>query len=169
MVAIVSKPAHCSLNMEEVFDFAAKAHDGQVDMAGQPYIYHVNRVASAMNNQKHQRLGLLHDVMEDTDYDDGDLFKFGIPLDEIAILKLLTHKKDDSYEAYIDTIGTDFDATMVKLADLRDNMDLLRLPKLTGSDFKRIRKYHKAFHTLLKRAGEMMQEDEEAANGTKGQ
>ncbi|MCP4569997.1 MAG: hypothetical protein GY841_20645 [FCB group bacterium] len=69
----------------------------------------------------------------------------------IEALQLLTRDKQDSYEKYIDKIARSGNiiAIKVKLADLKDNMDITRLPnELTGKDIDRLIKYLTAFKVL---------------------
>jgi hypothetical protein len=54
-----------------------------------------------------------------------------------------------NYEQYIANIRNDRFAKAVKLADLRDNMDLTRLSELTEKDIERTKKYHKSYIYLL--------------------
>lgn len=44
----------------------ANAHSDQVDKANQPYILHLLRVMFALENEKDRIVGVLHDVIEDT-------------------------------------------------------------------------------------------------------
>ena len=46
---------------------AYKAHDGQVDKCGMPYIFHPFCVAQQLENEDEITTALLHDVAEDTD------------------------------------------------------------------------------------------------------
>jgi hypothetical protein len=36
----------------------------------------------------------------------------------------------------------------VKIADLEDNMDIMRIRELTGKDWERMKKYHRAWQRL---------------------
>ena len=47
---------------------AAKAHAGQVDRAGKPYIFHPLHVAMNTGSFDEVVVALLHDVMEDSAY-----------------------------------------------------------------------------------------------------
>ena len=46
---------------------AYKAHDGQVDRTGVPYIYHPIHLAEQMDSEDACVVALLHDVVEDSD------------------------------------------------------------------------------------------------------
>ena len=147
---------------ERVVEIMHKAHDGQTDLAGAPYANHPIRVANSMVQPRHQMIALLHDVVEDSDWTFDDLFREGVPLDALATLRLLTHTKGQPYEEYIDAMGDDVDAIVVKMGDLRDNMDVTRLPELGEREIKRLKKYHKAYYRLLFILGTHM--TQEAAN-----
>ena len=46
---------------------AYKAHDGQTDKAGVPYIFHPIHIAEQMDSEESCVVALLHDVIEDSD------------------------------------------------------------------------------------------------------
>lgn len=117
------------------------------DKAGKPYKQHIFRVAKRLKKPKVKICALLHDLVEDTNWNINDISKvFGSEISEI--IDLLTHKKDDSYDSYIDQISFNETATKVKISDLVDNMDITRLPELKENDIKRLTKYHKAYVKL---------------------
>ena len=53
--------------LERAIEIAAKAHTGQVDKAGQPYILHPLRVMLRVNSADERIAAVLHDAVEDTD------------------------------------------------------------------------------------------------------
>ena len=55
-----------SIDVAAARALATKAHEGQTDKAGLPYITHPERVASRMENPEAQVIGWLHDSVEDT-------------------------------------------------------------------------------------------------------
>ncbi len=61
---------------------------------------------------------------------------------------MLTREDGVAYDDYLERISRNSLATKVKIADLRDNMDLGRLPQLTEKDLDRVRKYHAALIRL---------------------
>lgn len=122
------------------------------DKSGEPYILHCLR---AMNNlhtrdKELQTIAVLHDCPEDGVASITDLIGYGFSVRVISALIRLTHKKEVSYEDYIKCIATNDDARLVKLADLKDNMDPTRLKGLTKKDFDRMDKYQKAYMYLYK-------------------
>lgn len=131
------------------FAAACIAHCGQIDKAGEPYIRHPLIVASQMPDELTTAAALLHDVIEDTAYTAENLLSIGIPQSVINVVLVLTRRDGESYFEYIDRIKTNEAARCVKLADLRHNSDLSRLPKVTVQDERRREKYLKAIDILL--------------------
>lgn len=127
---------------------ARKAHEGQVDKAGMPYIQHPAYVASLVKDDRAKAVAWLHDVVEDTDVTFEDLSALGIEDDIIAALRLLTHDKSVPYMEYIEGIKSNELARTVKLADLSHNSDLSRLPEVTEKDLQRVEKYKEAMRIL---------------------
>lgn len=70
---------------------AFESHKGQVDKSGTPYIYHPIHIAEQMKDEYTICAALLHDTVEDSDITFEDLSEYGIPVDVIEALKLLTH------------------------------------------------------------------------------
>lgn len=125
---------------------AVKAHKGQRDKGGHPYILHPIRVSQGVKSQDAKVVALLHDVLEDTDYTLNDL-KFLSRKQKRALI-LLTHDKDVPYMEYIRRIKTNKIAREVKLSDLKQNANLTRLNKVTTKDLERAKKYLEAIKIL---------------------
>ncbi|WP_138158789.1 HD domain-containing protein [Peptoniphilus catoniae] len=126
---------------------AIKAHKGQRDKGGKPYIFHPIKVALNVSGYSQRIVALLHDVIEDSNYKLGDL-KF-LKEDEKEALILLTRVDKQDYFDYIKSIRTNSIARSVKLADLDQNMNLKRLKIVSCEDLKRREKYEKARKILL--------------------
>lgn len=123
------------------------AHRGQMDKSGKPYYLHPETVASFVTDPEDQVCAYLHDVLEDTDVTYEELLEvFGE--ETMKVLTLLTHRDEDDYFTYIDKIKTNERAVRVKLADLKHNMDLSRMPNPTEKDYKRLEKYKRAVEEL---------------------
>lgn len=134
------------------------AFAGKKDKAGKPYIDHLKRVAENAKNyfkgseyvEVLETIALLHDLLEDcpewTKQHLNAIFKNIIIVDTV---EKLTKKEGLNYDQYIANIRNDRFAKAVKLADLKDNMDLTRLSELTEKDIERIKKYHKSYIYLL--------------------
>ena len=109
---------------------AYKAHHGQLDYNGIPYIFHPIHLAEQMDDEISCCAALLHDVAEDTDVTLEDLAR-EFPDQVIEVLKLLTHHDNVPYFDYVREIKKHPVAKKVKLADLAHNSDQTRC---VGSD-----------------------------------
>jgi (p)ppGpp synthase/HD superfamily hydrolase len=108
------------LSIKQAIEFAEKAHATQ-KYKDEPYVNHPKRVALQMPNDKLQVIALLHDVLEDTTATKQDLIThFGSDVAEVVFI--LTRKENETYLDYIQRIKLDPDATLVKIADLMDNL-----------------------------------------------
>lgn len=112
------------ITIEDALRIALEAHDGQKDLDGNPVILHPMTVAVAGRNREEQVAGLLHDVVEDTDFTFVDLLQRGVDETIVDALRLLTHMDDMTYEEYVSRIalsGNDI-AIHVKYNDLCHNL-----------------------------------------------
>lgn len=102
---------------------ACEAHAGQVDKAGEPYIFHVMRVAMAVEGEEAKAVALLHDVVEDTEVTHPVLWAYGFS-EEIcsAVIAITRYKDQETYAEYIERVALNPLARVVKLADLADNL-----------------------------------------------
>ncbi len=114
---------------------ARRAHAGQTDRHGNPFITHPGRVA-ARTPAWARPAAWLHDVLEDTPVTAADLLAAGVAPDTVAAVVLVSrldtgHGLPD-YAGYIDRIATAAGepgriARIVKLADNADNLSRARL------------------------------------------
>lgn len=125
-------------------EIAKRAHKGQVDKAGAPYILHPETVASFVTKDDEKIVAYLHDVIEDTPCQLRDLENAGFLSEIIKAVDLLTRKTGQSYKQYLKLVKTNELARVVKLADLKHNSDLSRLTHVTENDIKRLKKYQDA-------------------------
>ena len=130
---------------------AEKAHEGQLDKAGEPYINHPIRVSNSFKPTQvvERTVALLHDVLEDSDITVQDLRQAGIPNFIIECVECLTRKSNESYPQFIMRCSKHEITTAVKLADLEDNLDVKRLRELGQNDLIRINKYLEARRFLI--------------------
>ena len=137
--------------LSKAINLAMQAHAGQVDKAGMPYIGHVMRVMQAGKTIDEKIVGVLHDVVEDTTWTFDALLAEGFPVHIVDALRCVTKLSDDEpYESFINRVKTNPLAVAVKITDLTDNMDIRRLQTLTDADVQRLRKYLKAYQSLVK-------------------
>lgn len=134
--------------LEDALALALEAHRGQRDKAGDPYILHPLRLMLRFDDEPARLVALLHDVVEDSDTSLDDLRMAGYPGVVLAALDCLTHRAGEAYADYIQRIKPNPLARRVKLADLEDNMSLVRLSTLAERDARRLQKYHRAWQAL---------------------
>ena len=135
-------------DLQRAIEIAVSAHQGQRQPNGLPYVLHPLKLMLAMNSIPSQIVAVLHDVVEDSEWTLAQLANEGFSPEIIAALDCLTHRSSEDYFAYIDRIKPNPIARQVKLADLKDNMDIQRLPNLRDRDLDRLRQYHQAWLEL---------------------
>ena len=132
---------------------ACRAHEGQLDRCGLPYIFHPYHLAEQMDDEVSATVALLHDVVEDTPYTLDDLRAEGFPEEVLDGVALLTHDPAVPYMDYVRRIRSSPLATKVMLADLRHNSDITRLDTVTERDLARLEKYRAAARLLTEGDG----------------
>lgn len=133
---------------KKALKIAFKAHEGQVDKAGMPYICHPLHLAGQMEDEAAVCAALLHDVAEDTDITVEQLEEAGFGGEIAGALRLLTHREGEPYMDYIRRIRGNRIARAVKLADLSHNGDLSRLDRVDEGALERAEKYRQAMDIL---------------------
>ena len=131
--------------LERAIEIAVEAHKGQVDKGGQPYILHPLRVMMSVDLELEKIVALLHDVVEDSNWTFEALLAEGFSIEVIEALKSVTKSSDnEDYDSFIQrAIGNPI-GRKVKIADIRDNLDVTRIPELGEKNLQRISKYTKA-------------------------
>ncbi|GLI36296.1 hypothetical protein [Desulforhabdus amnigena] len=132
-------------DLERAILIAARAHYGQRDKSGAPYILHPLRVMQRMPTEMLRVIAVLHDVIEDTVFSLENLRDEGFSNDILEALDCLTRREGETYERFIERVKSHPLAVQVKIADLEDNMDMRRMEKVTEKDLTRIAKYHRAW------------------------
>jgi (p)ppGpp synthase/HD superfamily hydrolase len=136
--------------LAKAIEIALKAHEGQTDKAGMPYIGHVMRVMQAGRTIDEKIVGVLHDIVEDTTWTFDALLAEGFPAHIVDALRCVTKLHDDEpYDEFILRVKSNPLAVAVKINDLTDNMDIRRLADITDKDAIRLRKYLKAYRELV--------------------
>lgn len=135
-------------DLARAIEIAVDAHRGQTRRNGTPYILHPLRIMFSLETEDEMIAGVLHDVVEDSDYTLDQLRDEGFSQEILAAVKCLTKTGDIAYDAYIDRVKANPLARKVKMADLRDNMNLLELDELRESDLTRNEKYFHSFQKL---------------------
>lgn len=136
--------------LQKAIEIATQAHKGQVDKAGNDYIGHPLRVMEMGRTDEEKIVGVLHDVVEDTDWTFEMLEAEGFSKEVIDALRCVTKvSENENYDDFIDRVKNNPLAVAVKINDLSDNMDIRRLPYLSDKDVKRLKKYLKAYKRLI--------------------
>jgi (p)ppGpp synthase/HD superfamily hydrolase len=124
--------------IEQIRQYAAAAHSGQVDQQGAPYILHLNAVCAGVETEAEKVVALLHDAIEDGAATRAQLAEL-LTADELTAVELLTRCETDTYEQFIERVATAAGtageiARAVKLADVRHNYGRLTpaLERLRG-------------------------------------
>jgi len=139
--------------LEKAIEIAAKAHAGQTDKAGEPYILHPILVMLRVTGSEAQIAAVLHDVVEDSEYTIEKLRTEGFSESVLAAVEALTKRKGESrVEAAVRAAANEI-ARVVKLADNAENMDLGRIPNPNKKDFVRMEEYKKVREILLGQSG----------------
>jgi len=137
--------------LSRAIEIAFFAHKGQKDKSGAEYILHPLRVMERGKTEVEKICGVLHDVVEDSDWTFEALEKEGFSGEVISTLRCVTKKsEDEDYDKFIDRVIQNPIAVQVKINDLLDNMDVTRLTELNEWDLKRLNKYLKAYWKLKK-------------------
>lgn len=134
--------------IETSLTIALHAHTGVVDKAGRAYILHPLRLMAKMTTDIEMAVALLHDVIEDSDITAADLLAQGIPNEVVEAVLCLTKQADENYQDFVLRAKQNTIARKVKIADIEDNINVLRISNLTEKDLARIAKYHAAWHLL---------------------
>ncbi|MCB1510644.1 MAG: HD domain-containing protein [Hyphomicrobiaceae bacterium] len=120
-------------DLDRAIVFATEAHAGQLDKNGAPYILHPLRMVSSLAriqtiDEATLCAAVLHDTVEDCDgVRLGDILAlFGSPVHRLV--DALTRRKGEDYGEYIERVAVCQNATLIKLADLEDNLDPSRGP-----------------------------------------
>jgi (p)ppGpp synthase/HD superfamily hydrolase len=137
--------------LEAAIEFAATKHVGQVRDNGEPFILHSLRVMCAVDGIEAKTVAVLHDVLEDTDATSDEICDvLRIKQDHIIFeaLCFITKDKHVTYDEYIESVSQSSLATTVKLADLKDNLDMLTYNCSDEKKLARCIKHTKAYHIL---------------------
>jgi (p)ppGpp synthase/HD superfamily hydrolase len=127
------------MSLDSAILIATKAHRGQVDKGGNPYILHPLRVMIAFtfvsfNPRPYRQMdymlaAVLHDVVEDSEWTLEQLHEAKCPPVVLEALDHLSRRKEqnESYSNYIARVRENAIAHTVKMQDLADNLLVTRL------------------------------------------
>ncbi|MGN1400427.1 MAG: GTP pyrophosphokinase [Bacillus sp. (in: firmicutes)] len=135
--------------LEKAIILATEGHTGQTDKGGSPYILHPLRVMRNVSGYNEKMVAVLHDIIEDTSCTLDDLRQEGFPDEILEAVDAITKRPGESYGTYLERVAFNPLAKIAKIADLKDNSDLSRLPEPTDEDRRRAEKYKTALQFLL--------------------
>ncbi|BBZ53956.1 HD domain-containing protein [Mycolicibacterium phocaicum] len=135
--------------LEAAKAIAHREHSHQSDKAGQPYIGHVSRVAARVSDDHDaETVAWLHDVVEDTSIELSDLGDEFAP-HVVAAVDAITRRVGEAPADYYRRVRGNDLARRVKLADIADNSDPVRLAGLDSATRERLeRKYRQALEAV---------------------
>ena len=137
------------MNLERAIQIAVEAHSGATDRGGKAYILHPISVMMRCETDEEKIVAILHDVVEDTDWTFEALRQEGFSETIIKALKTVTkNSEDEDYDEFIQRSLKNEIGRKVKIADLKENLDVTRIGELTDRDIERINKYKRALKTL---------------------
>jgi (p)ppGpp synthase/HD superfamily hydrolase len=141
---------HPASQLERAIALAVEAHLGHQSGAGRPYILHPLRVMARMESDTERVVAILHDTVEN----EGDRVSFarlrqeGYSEEIVQAIDCLTRRDGEPYADMIERIAPNPLARRVKLADLADNLDLLRKSELDQAEFEGLQMRLRALHRL---------------------
>ena len=138
------------MTLESAIILAVTRHSGQVTKdGGDPYIIHPLRVMLRLSDDKSRKVGVLHDIIEDTNTTLDELRELGLEEDEVIAIDALSRRKNETYPEFIERVAQNPLAKEVKIIDINDNLDEKRLAKLEPSHAEYFRnKYRPALARL---------------------
>ena len=135
--------------LKKALEIAKKAHAGQKDKGGRPYIEHPMTVASMVHGRKAKIVALLHDVCEDSDITLQDLREAGFSKRIVDAVDAVTKREGERYRHYLNRVKENRLATRVKIADATHNSDYTRIDGYSQEDVARSERYQNTI-TFLK-------------------
>ena len=135
--------------IQMAYELAKKAHQGQVDQGGHPYILHLIAVSNLVNTVEEKVVALLHDIVEDTPVTLEELKEY-FSNDIVEAVDAMTKREGvEPFLGYLKRAKANPIARKVKLADMIHNSDLTRLPfPPREQDLQREEKYQIAIELM---------------------
>ena len=115
---------------------------------GEAYKLHTYRVMEAMDTEEEQLVALLHDIVEDTELSMADLEGEGFSKAVLGAVEDLTKGNSIRYFDYIEDLSLNPLAAKVKLAELKDNMDAVRVNRMSFQTYSLEDRCEKAISIL---------------------
>lgn len=103
---------------------------------------------AACSSQPERLVAVLHDVVEKSRWTLEDLCNEGLAEELVAAVDAMTRRDGETYSDFVDRAAHNPIARAVKIADLRDNLDMVRKADPAHSDEQRAQKYLQALRSL---------------------
>lgn len=149
-VASGEDPEEAGLNIAMLI-VGADFH-GKKQRSGEDFSEHALTVASYHHSKYKRIISLLHDVVEDTEWELQDLRDMGFSERVIKGVDAVTQKENEPYFDFIERCSTaGEDAIEVKIADLKHNMDPSRYRHIVDTERQilKAKAYNVAHHYLV--------------------
>ncbi|MPZ81213.1 MAG: HD domain-containing protein [Actinophytocola sp.] len=138
-----------TFTLDDAIQLARRAHEGQLDKSGRPYIAHPLRVMGQVRGDHERMTAVLHDVVEDTGVTLDDLTAVGCPPEVLDAVAAISKRPDEPQADYLTRVMANPIALVVKRADIADNMSEDRMGRLDAPTQERLRvKYEAALRQL---------------------
>jgi (p)ppGpp synthase/HD superfamily hydrolase len=138
-----------TFTLDDAIQLARRAHEGQLDKSGRPYIAHPLRVMGHVRDEHERMAAVLHDVVEDTDVTLDDLAALDCPPDVLAAVAAISKHPGEAQSDYLARVMANPIALTVKRADIADNMSADRMGRLDTATQERLTaKYEAALRQL---------------------
>ncbi len=136
----------------KAYNIVKEAFKDKLDKGGNPYMNHLRKVAILCPDYTLEKgyttVALLHDLLEDCEDWSEDRLRNEFSKDVCDAVVCLTKVKHEKYSDYIERVKSNPIAIIVKIADLKDNMDITRLKEIRDKDIERLKKYHRTWIEL---------------------
>lgn len=137
--------------LDRAAQICVSSHVGQRDKTGEAYFQHPMRVAMRCRTVEEKIVALLHDVIEDTSVTADYLVMQGLPQYIVEAILSVTKRDGENYEAFVARAGLNPIGRIVKIHDLEDNLDALRLVELDAAMASRFNRYLRAYRSLMEK------------------
>lgn len=137
---------NCQNMIKKCEMLVTRLFENRTDKAGEPYIGHLKRVSSRLQNEDEICAAILHDTLEDIEgMTEEILLSLNIKENIIDMVKLVTKTPNTSYEDEINKIikSNNIGALRIKYSDMLDNSNPERLSKLDKDTQEKLTKKYK--------------------------
>lgn len=135
--------------LDKAAEICVRRHAGQRDKTGSAYFQHPMRVAMRCRTDEEKIVALLHDAIEDSSLTAAELLDDGFPQYIVDSIISVTKREEESYEEFVTRAKQNPIGRVVKLHDLEDNLDVLRLDSVSPEMATRYTRYLAARRFLL--------------------